>query len=94
MLKQRSVQQIADVVADYFSDIERLDLVGKGGCETLPVEGGGVPEGYERINAKFMEVDTLTEEDIKGNMKKYNPKKEKMIGQPGRWSEGEGGMKA
>lgn len=55
----------ADVVADYFTDIERVDLVGKGGCETCLVEGGGVPEGYERINANFMEVDTLTEEEKK-----------------------------
>jgi len=53
----------ADVVADYFSDIERVDLVGRGGCETCLVEGGGVPYGYERINASFMEVDTLTEEN-------------------------------
>lgn len=53
----------ADVVADYFADIERVDLVGRGGCETCLVEGGGVPEGYEKINASYMEVDKVSEEN-------------------------------
>lgn len=55
----------ADLVADYFSDIERVDLVGRGGCETCLVEGGGVPDGYNRINASFMEVDKLSDEEKK-----------------------------
>jgi len=52
----------ADLVAEYFGDIDRVDLVGKGGCETCLVEPGEIPEGYERINASFMEVDILTKE--------------------------------
>lgn len=85
----------ADVVADYFSDIERVDLVGKGGCETCLVEGGGVPEGYERINAKFMEVDTLTEEDIKGKhegeVQSQKEGEDGLINQGEDGHEGEGG---
>ena len=63
----------ADLIADYFTDIERVDLVGRGGCETCLVEGGGVPDGYNRIDASFMEVDKLTEENNKPNGNDGNP---------------------
>ena len=68
----------ADLVADYFSDIERVDLVGRGGCETCLVEGGGVPDGYNRINASFMEVDKLTEEEKKNEQNENNEDENKM----------------
>ena len=72
----------ADLVADYFSDIERVDLVGRGGCETCLVEGGGVPDGYNRINASFMEVDKLTEENNKQNGNDGNPEDKGNQGNP------------
>lgn len=73
----------ADLVADYFTDIKRVDLVGSGGCETCRVNADGVPEGYERLNASFMEVDIVTkdgkngkgqEDPTKGDPAKLNPK--------------------
>jgi hypothetical protein len=69
----------ADVVADYFTDIERVDLVGRGGCETCLVEGGGVPDGYEKINASFMEVDTLKEKEEKQNEMEGNLEDDKQL---------------
>lgn len=72
----------ADLVADYFSDIERVDLVGRGGCETCLVEGGGVPDGYNRINASFMEVDKLSDEEKKKKGNEGNPEDETGTGNP------------
>lgn len=71
----------ADAVADYFNDIERVDLVGRGGCDSCLVEDGGIPNGYERINAHFMEVETLTEEEYRNNENEESEEEEEQTNQ-------------